>query len=638
MKQQRKFQNIVFFLSFWTIIVQAQQASYIPKEGLVFTSKGLSDMMADSPSYYFIDTSAVVLEYPTLASISYEDGSGLMDYSIVYHLEKFVNPDNYDFIIVLSINEVPLGINAGPTFDNYPKNIGKPNNNLASYAGKGLWAKLRSMPLMNSVNWLEPSLTPGLENYSSTYTAFHEIGHHWGVYYNESQSITFETWTPNDPVGYLACQISHWRTKFVELPWRFNWLDRLGVYYAPGLMAGITTNLFNAFDLYNMGLMGYDEAKTYEYSILDSQNNPHKVNIDDLRYILFLKGDRYYEGDGKRIPSIDNEIKILRSLIVIVKGKDEIFTDQQKEIVKKLANDIPNDWNTATWGRSKMSVGIDKHLLNPPSIIAPINNTTDLKSIVQINWSSVIGASKYRLQIAYDSMFWKVVKDTLIINNQITVNLPKETYFARVRAENGEKNSAASKIVTFKTDQLVPILSTFGISDITSSSAVAGGRVNSEGGSAITERGICWSTSMNPTIKDNKIIVALGQGGFETTITGLKAGITYHFRAYATNSYGAGYSEDYAFTVLITGIHENLDQKILIYPNPTNGHLNIESNQKYSGGNKIDVLDYYGRIVFQNNFDDEMKHEFDLTQLQKGMYFVRIQTRNKNYYKKIIIE
>lgn len=104
-----------------------------------------------------------------------------------------------------------------------------------------------------------------------------------------------------------------------------------------------------------------------------------------------------------------------------------------------------------------------------------------------------------------------------------------------------------------KKDPVLPTVSTVAPAEVTSTSAVAGGNVLSDGRAAITERGICWSESANPTVDDNKKIVnESGTGVFSVDITGLEKATTYHVRAFAVNSVGISYGEDLQFTTLAT--------------------------------------------------------------------------------------
>jgi hypothetical protein len=97
-----------------------------------------------------------------------------------------------------------------------------------------------------------------------------------------------------------------------------------------------------------------------------------------------------------------------------------------------------------------------------------------------------------------------------------------------------------------------PILTTNSISNITTTSCSAGGNITSDGGSAITARGIVWSKNQNPTIIDSKIINGIGTGTFTSSITTLTANTTYYVRAFATNSKGTAYGNQLSFQTPIT--------------------------------------------------------------------------------------
>jgi gliding motility-associated-like protein len=87
-------------------------------------------------------------------------------------------------------------------------------------------------------------------------------------------------------------------------------------------------------------------------------------------------------------------------------------------------------------------------------------------------------------------------------------------------------------------------------SAITANSASSGGTVGSDGGQAVTERGICWSTTANPTIANSRTTDGSGLGTFTSAMAGLNAGTTYYVRAYATNSVGTGYGPQVTFTTV----------------------------------------------------------------------------------------
>jgi hypothetical protein len=90
------------------------------------------------------------------------------------------------------------------------------------------------------------------------------------------------------------------------------------------------------------------------------------------------------------------------------------------------------------------------------------------------------------------------------------------------------------------------------VTEITSNSAICGGNVTTDNGSAVTAKGVCWSTNPNPTIEDNKTTDGTGVGIFTSQIPNLVPNTQYYVRAYATNAKGVtGYGEEVSFTTLL---------------------------------------------------------------------------------------
>ena len=96
--------------------------------------------------------------------------------------------------------------------------------------------------------------------------------------------------------------------------------------------------------------------------------------------------------------------------------------------------------------------------------------------------------------------------------------------------------------------EMNPIVNTFAVVDISTNTANSGGYILYNGGLPITAKGVCWSTSPNPTINDSQTSDGTGDDDFASTITGLNDETTYYARAYATNSLGTGYGEELIFT------------------------------------------------------------------------------------------
>jgi len=99
-----------------------------------------------------------------------------------------------------------------------------------------------------------------------------------------------------------------------------------------------------------------------------------------------------------------------------------------------------------------------------------------------------------------------------------------------------------------KKDAEIPTLSTTSVSQITTTTALAGGNITSGGSSSVTSRGICWGLTSNPTIDFMKTTDGTGTGIFSSNLTGLYPNTTYYVRAYATNSAGTAYGEEISFS------------------------------------------------------------------------------------------
>jgi hypothetical protein len=136
-------------------------------------------------------------------------------------------------------------------------------------------------------------------------------------------------------------------------------------------------------------------------------------------------------------------------------------------------------------------------------------------------------------------------------NHSLTGLSPTTTYFYKTYATNSFGTSYGS-VTPFTTDMLtgVPVVSTVNVTNITQNSSVVGGNIISNGNSAITEAGICYSISSPPTIANNKVTTQSTQGNFYSTLPNLSSSTKYYARAYALNNNGVGYGDTISFTTL----------------------------------------------------------------------------------------
>ena len=110
-----------------------------------------------------------------------------------------------------------------------------------------------------------------------------------------------------------------------------------------------------------------------------------------------------------------------------------------------------------------------------------------------------------------------------------------------------------------------PTVSTTAASNITSSTATSGGNITNDFGYTITARGVCWSTSQNPTTADSKTTESGTTGIFTSNISGLNRSALYYVRAYATSAGGTSYGAQVSFTTSGLGIGDSYQGGIVAY-------------------------------------------------------------------------
>ncbi len=111
---------------------------------------------------------------------------------------------------------------------------------------------------------------------------------------------------------------------------------------------------------------------------------------------------------------------------------------------------------------------------------------------------------------------------------------------------------------------LQPTVVTSVVTSNTQNGALIGGEATESGVAAITNKGVCFSTDINPLIDDYNIDLGSGSGQFSSTINGLLPSCTqYYVRAYAIDSTGIYYGENEGFVTDITGMGTQDDPYIV---------------------------------------------------------------------------
>ena len=210
----------------------------------------------------------------------------------------------------------------------------------------------------------------------------------------------------------------------------------------------------------------------------------------------------------------------------------------------------------------------------PPTVTtSAITQITETTAVAGGNVTSDGGASVTERGVVYSTTANPTTANTKKVSGSgtgaFTCNLTglqaSTTYYVRAYAIN-EKGTSYGEQVTFKTLTPIvpPTVTTSAVTQITETTAVAGGNVTSDGGASVTERGVVYSTTANPTTANTKKVSGSGTGAFTCNMSGLLAGTTYYVRAYAINEKGTAYGEEVSF------VTKNLSSSIYV---PTNEEL-----------------------------------------------------------------
>jgi len=95
-----------------------------------------------------------------------------------------------------------------------------------------------------------------------------------------------------------------------------------------------------------------------------------------------------------------------------------------------------------------------------------------------------------------------------------------------------------------------PTATTDPATSVEEETAIGNGNMTNNGGEDCDKRGVCWNTTGNPTVADDKSeeTDSFGTGTFSRSITDLLPGTKYYIKAYAHNSAGYGYGGEESFT------------------------------------------------------------------------------------------
>ncbi len=339
--------------------------------------------------------------------------------------------------------------------------------------------------------------------------------------------------------------------------------------------------------------MGTFVDKTYTYSIPSSYNGI-PVDIAELEVVAFVA---------------ETQQKIISG-----NGSEPTFTGiVGNDVNLKSISSIPSQCKNNIGPKIKIQ-NISQGPLTSLNITYDINSGTP-----QVyNWTGNLGVMKS------EEIQLPAINYAVLATNIVNVNLPSDSNVA-----NNTINTTFSKSAE-TTNTLTLYLQTDQYGDeCTWNIKNSSGIIVQSGGPyanyATLNIPISLTTSDCYTFN---LLDSYGDGGGAVSLIDSNS-----TTVYSTNgAYGSGESRNFA-TLGFLNVKANELSGLTIYPNPTNGILNVYSPTVVD----ISISDVTGKIVFnQKNLSND--NVLDLSHLNSGIYFAKIKSETAEKNEKIIIK
>lgn len=148
-----------------------------------------------------------------------------------------------------------------------------------------------------------------------------------------------------------------------------------------------------------------------------------------------------------------------------------------------------------------------------------------------------------------------------------------------------------------------------------------------------TELGI-WTTNQLDASLVNWVQDAEGMANVRVDMLSLRSADNTVLAA----THGRGfYTAEFLLDPGVTVIEKHLAE-VNVFPNPSNGLVNIDLSTFENEKSEVKVLDIAGRVVFSRNYADGGLKTIDLTAFQKGNYLISVNSGEKKLSRKIVLQ
>lgn len=194
---------------------------------------------------------------------------------------------------------------------------------------------------------------------------------------------------------------------------------------------------------------------------------------------------------------------------------------------------------TSVQGKPMVETGAVSELAaNSVKVSGTVTDLGCVEGITQYGhvWSDVPGEPAY-VEGSKTQTEMGEMKQTNSFTSTLTGLLPNTTYYVRAYARN-KYGTSYGELLSLTTLRSAVKLATISVKDITHNEATCGGRISDKGGHTIIERGVCWSTSSNPTVDYAHVASTDNSDDFSVRLTNLTETTAYYARAYVKTESG----------------------------------------------------------------------------------------------------